>query len=259
MRVISYLSAFAFSLALVACGGGGGGGDEIPPAANITPTADAGTAKNEVVGTVATLNGSASSDGDGDALSYVWTLTGQPPGSSATLPNVTSATPNFVPDIAGTYTATLIVNDGKVNSSAATVLITTTGSPNGLERLYGALTLNYMFTETTTSTDPFTDTVIYSPQNLSSDGTILSALSVGNPARAMTCGLSPATGLNRTYLCHILDAANGWTEMFLFNLNGGQIANGLYEFCYSSNTTIESCTADLFATPDGFIWGSVSP
>lgn len=92
--------------------------------ANAAPVANAGVAQNVVTGTVVTLDGSASSDANGDALTYAWTLTAKPAGSTASLSSATSAKPTFTVDAAGTYVASLIVNDGKVNSSAATVSIT---------------------------------------------------------------------------------------------------------------------------------------
>lgn len=92
--------------------------------ANAAPVANAGVAQNVVTGTVVTLDGSASSDANGDSLTYAWTLTAKPAGSSAALSSPTSRKPTFTADAAGTYVGTLTVNDGKVSSTAATVNIT---------------------------------------------------------------------------------------------------------------------------------------
>ncbi len=92
--------------------------------ANAAPVANAGIAQDVAASALVTLDGSASTDANGDALSYAWTLTAKPAGSTAALSSLTSRNPTFTADVAGTYVATLTVNDGKVNSSAATVSIT---------------------------------------------------------------------------------------------------------------------------------------
>ena len=107
---------------LSACGGGGG--DSGPPAANNSaPTANAGLAQSIAAGTIATLDGTASSDANGDTLSYEWSLISKPAGSAAALSSTTAAKPTFTADLAGSYVVSLVVNDGKVNSLAATVTI----------------------------------------------------------------------------------------------------------------------------------------
>ena len=93
--------------------------------ANAAPVANAGVAQNVVAGSsVVTLNGSASSDANSDSLTYAWTLTSKPAGSTAALLSATSATPTFTADSAGIYVVSLVVNDGKVNSTGTTVTVT---------------------------------------------------------------------------------------------------------------------------------------
>ena len=94
--------------------------------ANAAPVANAGTPQTVVVGSILTLDGSASADANNDALTYQWTLTTKPVGSGAVLNTPTIAKPSFTADVAGDYVATLIVSDGKVNSSAATVTLKAT-------------------------------------------------------------------------------------------------------------------------------------
>src|SRR5205814_10314899 len=80
------------------------------------------------VGTLVQRDGSASRDVDGDLLTYQWALTSQPAGSVAGLANPTSATPAFVIDKPGSYSAQLIVHDGTVDSAPDTVLVSTENS-----------------------------------------------------------------------------------------------------------------------------------
>jgi hypothetical protein len=95
---------------------------------NSAPVANAGPDQTVLVGHTVTLNGSGSSDVDGDPLTFSWSLTSVPPGSSAALSDPTAVMPTFVVDRAGTYVARLIVNDGTVNSAPDTVTISTLNS-----------------------------------------------------------------------------------------------------------------------------------
>jgi len=92
--------------------------------ANVSPAANAGVAQNVARGVTVTLDGSASSDTNGDTLGYIWSLTSVPPGSAAALSATNIVNPTFAPDLAGIYVAQLIVNDGHVNSAPATVSVT---------------------------------------------------------------------------------------------------------------------------------------
>ncbi|MCH4271088.1 PKD domain-containing protein [Kerstersia gyiorum] len=86
------------------------------------------------------LDGSQSSDADGDALSYTWTLVPYPdinngkymPYSNARLENADSATPTFHADRAGIYSVQLHVFDGVARSQARTATVTLT-KPEGAE------------------------------------------------------------------------------------------------------------------------------
>jgi len=119
VRVLALASLSFFS----ACGGGDGSAGTI---SNKAPVANAGTPQSVAAGALVTLNGSTSSDANGDALTYSWSLTSKPTGSFAALSSVTSALPAFTADIAGTYVANLVVNDGQLNSNNATVSVTAT-------------------------------------------------------------------------------------------------------------------------------------
>src|SRR5207249_4726013 len=70
------------------------------------------------------LDGRASSDPDGDPLTFKWSLSARPSGSSAVLPDSTDPNRTFVPDKPGVYVVQLIVDDGNLQSSPETVTIT---------------------------------------------------------------------------------------------------------------------------------------
>jgi hypothetical protein len=90
---------------------------------NIAPVADAGLSRSAVVGQAVTLDGSKSSDANGDRLTYRWSLISAPSGSQAAIANPMAPVASFMPDLPGTYIAQLIVNDGLVDSLPATVEI----------------------------------------------------------------------------------------------------------------------------------------
>ena len=98
-------------------------------AANTPPVADAGPDQVVFVGETAFLDGGGSTDADGDALTYRWSLTTVPTGSIPALSNPAAVSPAFVADLPGIYVAQLIVNDGTEDSAPDTVTITTRDSP----------------------------------------------------------------------------------------------------------------------------------
>jgi len=93
--------------------------------ANNAPIADAGVDENVVMYHTVILDGGGSSDPDGDALTYYWDLQTQPAESSS-LFSSTLVNPSFTPDFYGSYTIRLVVNDGTVDSTSDTVVVTVT-------------------------------------------------------------------------------------------------------------------------------------
>jgi len=96
---------------------------------NSAPVAHAGEDVTGVVGALITLNGTASSDVDGDPLTYRWAFVSRPEGSVAALDDETDARPSFTIDRFGEYVVQLIVNDGTADSPADTVVVGTLNSP----------------------------------------------------------------------------------------------------------------------------------
>ncbi len=91
------------------------------------PTANAGADQNVKVGQQVTLDGSASTDPDGDALTYLWQQTCGPVNVNLTNPN--GAMASFVPQVKGVYCFTLTVSDG-CNSDEDTVQIPVFSDPD---------------------------------------------------------------------------------------------------------------------------------
>ncbi len=95
-----------------------------------SPVANAGPNQTVTIGSTVLLNGSGSTDVDGQPLTYSWTITQSPAGSNATLMGANTVTPSFVADQLGTYEVQLTVNDGMSNSmTPSDVIITSTMVP----------------------------------------------------------------------------------------------------------------------------------
>ncbi len=96
-------------------------------AGNSAPVADAGRDQNALVGATVELDGSASTDADGDLLSYGWSIVSSPAGSTAQLTYADGAddpAPTFVADVPGVYVISLVVGDGKTFSAPSSVTVT---------------------------------------------------------------------------------------------------------------------------------------
>jgi beta-lactam-binding protein with PASTA domain len=91
---------------------------------NQPPVADAGSDRDVMVGDLVTLDGRNSYDPDEDLITYNWSITGAPAGSTTALDNPASVVPTFIPDKPGIYTFSLVVSDGKASSAPDFVQIT---------------------------------------------------------------------------------------------------------------------------------------
>jgi hypothetical protein len=85
---------------------------------NHPPIANAGPDQTKALESIVHLDGSGSTDQDGQLLSFVWSFVTRPAGSTAELDAPTSVKPSFIIDRAGSYRLQLIVNDGVTDSTA---------------------------------------------------------------------------------------------------------------------------------------------
>jgi len=87
-----------------------------PPPPNSQPIAEGGADQSVTQLSQVLLNGSGSSDSDGDPLSYTWGFVSCPNNSCPSLTGADSATPSFSAEQLGSYELQLIVNDGQASS-----------------------------------------------------------------------------------------------------------------------------------------------
>jgi len=94
-------------------------------ATNSAPVANAGVDRTVTSNATVTLGGSYTDANVTDTITYKWYLKSKPALSTATLtvPSATPDKPTFTPDVVGNYVFVLIVNDGKVDSEPAIVVI----------------------------------------------------------------------------------------------------------------------------------------
>jgi len=125
---------------LSGCGGGDSGGSA--PETNTSPVADAGQDQVVTTGSSVTLDGSGSSDSDGDSLSYQWTLYSSPNGSSVSLNSANTAAPSFIPDVDGEYVLSLVVSDSESNSLVDSIVVSSSSSGASTTRSYAIVDTN---------------------------------------------------------------------------------------------------------------------
>jgi len=133
---------------------------------NNPPVANAGQDFAISLGQEAVLNGSSSSDPDGDALTYTWILKSKPVGSQSTLVNASGVTVKFTPDVLGEYVAELSVSDGNNQAVKDEVKVTVNQLPNNapVANAGPAQTVNVgqkVALDGSTSADPDNDPLTY--------------------------------------------------------------------------------------------------
>lgn len=117
----------------------GSSGDGGAPA-NAAPVAALSAPTTGDVDAVLTLDASGSSDADGDALTYLWSLDAKPPLSTAGIVG-SGPTATLMPDQAGTYVVSVMVSDGTDSATAQATIEATTnnGAPIAVDDTYGVV------------------------------------------------------------------------------------------------------------------------
>jgi PKD repeat protein len=118
----AYASLGTFTVTLTVSDGFGGSASATTTAtiSNRAPTANPGGPYTGVRGVPITLSGSGT-DADGDPLTYRWTFGDGATGSGASAAHAYASL--------GTFTVTLIANDGRVDSASATTTVTIINLP----------------------------------------------------------------------------------------------------------------------------------
>ncbi len=192
---------------------------------NATPIADAGPDQGPVaVGAVVALDGTGSSDADGDSLGYHWT---QVSGPSVVLSDSNAAQPSFTATAGGTIIIELIVDDATVVSATDSVTVTVSAKPNAIIDLNATVSgnsiqLNWTDVTTDTSGAPTTISryVIYrgtrayfDPTSADSIGNVTQGIEVFSDNNIAGANVVGDTGTNYFYCVEAVDVAGSRSEL----------------------------------------------
>ncbi|MEW8506732.1 MAG: Ig-like domain-containing protein [Candidatus Thiodiazotropha sp.] len=234
-------------------------GDETPPGqtpVNQQPTARISATQTVTSGETVTLDGSSSSDPDGDSLNYLWSQT---QGTSINLGDLANPTLSFIaPDVdqAGSFTFQLRVDDGELSHSVS-ITITVTPMVDTTPPAIVSRTPQPDATDVATTTsisisfdEPLLESLIDNQSlQLSINSTPVSG-SVSYDAQSMTITLVPdsalaaATGYSVSLADGLEDLAGnpvasatwGFTTGSAYNL--GQTSQGTIDLCMSTSDKV---------------------
>ncbi|MFA6451056.1 MAG: PKD domain-containing protein, partial [bacterium] len=225
---------------------------------NCVPVANAGPDQLIIQPSVlVTLDGSASSDADGDPLTYAWTQTGGP---AAVLSSNTAQQPTFTPALPGTYIFNLVVNDGHINSAADTVTIVVNTVPVANAGLNQSMPLpNLLVTlDGSASSDADGDPLTYAWTQISGPAVVtLSSSTAVNPT------FTPTAGGAYVFQLIVNDGhIDSAPDTVQINVNLAPVANaGPDQFINQPGTLVTldgSASADPLGDPITYLWTQTS-
>ena len=99
------------------------------PGVSYRPVSNAGKSIQTTTKSTVALDGAASTDVNGEQLSFNWSLTSKPATSTAYISLPSTRTPTFIPDVDGVYTLSLVVNNRTRSSRPSTLTVTASAAP----------------------------------------------------------------------------------------------------------------------------------
>ena len=173
---------------------------------NTRPVADAGPYVNVLEGRDATLDGSGSSDADGDSLTYAWRQTA---GTAMTLSSSTAASPTFTaPELIASENLvfSLTVNDGTANSLPDTVnvrIVANNDDPNAHAGADQTVQAGTSVTLNGAGTDPENQDLSYAWTQFSGTSVTLAGADTSSPTFT-----APSTAATLVFALVVNDGVN---------------------------------------------------
>lgn len=154
---------------------------------NQAPTASISVSASSVeTGEIVTLDGTNSSDPDGDNLSFTWSLT-TPQSSNAQLSDVNGSQPSFTADVTGDYIISLTVSDGQAEGSEDVGI---TANPCSAQIIESDIQTNTSFPDVCKDDAQF-DYIVTGPIDINANATFEAGIRMGFEEEA---GLRVNTG-----------------------------------------------------------------
>lgn len=214
---------------------------------NTAPVAVAGDDSTARVGDTVALNGAGSTDPEGDALAYHWTIVSAPADSTAGLIDNTEAQSALTVDLDGDYVVRLVVNDGEFDSLPDEVVISVSpATPNQPPVARPSFTLAYdeferfvIVLDGSESSDPDGDELTY-------QWTVIESHPDYGPSLDDSTSISP------------LWATEPWRHVVSLIVNDGQVDSAPVELVIPENATFPpSIFHSIFINDQEFAEGTL--